>query len=101
MRGQRGLPLAMRRRDGESPPAFGLSHRSWEGAGCAIHQLIGSLVDNDVLKVSRVSQDGVRMRVSAGASRVRREKRLEKLLAEAQQQVDEPQGRRCGSGNRG
>lgn len=52
-------------------------------------QVIASLVDKDVVKVSRVSQDGVRVRVNAGASSFRREERLEKLLAEAQQHVEE------------
>jgi hypothetical protein len=52
-------------------------------------QVIASLVDKDVVKVSRVSQDGVRVRVGAGASSFRREERLEKLLEEAQQHVEE------------
>ncbi len=52
-------------------------------------QVIASLVDKDVVKVSRVSQDGVRVRVGAGASSFRREARLEKLLAEAKQHVEE------------
>ena len=52
-------------------------------------QVIASLVDKDVVSVSRVSQDGVRVRVSAGASSFRREERLQKLLAEAKQHVEE------------
>ena len=52
-------------------------------------QVIASLVDKDVVKVSRVSQDGVRVRVGAGASSFRREERLEKLLDEAKQHVEE------------
>jgi transposase len=52
-------------------------------------QVIASLVDKDVVHVSRVSQDGVRVRLSAGASSFRREERLEKLLVEARQHVDE------------
>src|SRR5713101_8246134 len=52
-------------------------------------QVIATLVDKDVVQVSRVSQDGVRVRVSAGASSFRREERLEKLLVEARQQVEE------------
>jgi hypothetical protein len=52
-------------------------------------EVIASLVDKDVVKVSRVSQDGVRVRVGAGASSFRREARLEKLLAEAKQHVEE------------
>src|SRR5260370_32751538 len=52
-------------------------------------QVVGSLVDRDVVKVSRVSQDGVRVRVGAGASSFRREARLEKLLEEAKRHVEE------------
>jgi len=52
-------------------------------------QVIASLVDKDVVKVSRISQDGVRVRVSAGASSFHREERLQKLLAEAGQHVEQ------------
>lgn len=52
-------------------------------------QVIASLVDQGVVQVSRVSQDGVRVRVSAGSSSFRREQRLQKLLGEAQQHVQE------------
>ena len=52
-------------------------------------QVIASLVDKDVVRVSRVSQDGVRVRVGAGAGSFRSEARLEKLLAEARQHVDQ------------
>src|SRR2546427_1607427 len=52
-------------------------------------QVIASLVDKEVVWVSRVSQDGVRVRVSAGASSFRREERLEKLLRESRQKVEE------------
>jgi hypothetical protein len=41
------------------------------------------------VSVSRVSQDGVRVRVSAGASSFRREERLRELLDKAQQHVEE------------
>jgi transposase len=51
-------------------------------------QVIASLVDKGVVKVSRISQDGVRVRVGAGAGSFRREERLEKLLVEAQQHVE-------------
>jgi transposase len=54
-------------------------------------QVIASLVDKGVVKVSRISQDGVRVRVGAGASSFRREERLEKLLEEAKQHVAELQ----------
>jgi transposase len=52
-------------------------------------QVIASLVDKGLVSVSRVSQDGVRVRVSAGASSFRREERLQKLLAESKQHVEE------------
>jgi transposase len=52
-------------------------------------QVIASLVDKELVSVSRVSQDGVRVRVSAGASSFRREERLQKLLAESKQHVEE------------
>src|ERR1019366_4669042 len=52
-------------------------------------QVIASLVDQDVVKVSRISQDGMRVRVGAGASSFRREARLQKLLEEAQRHVAE------------
>jgi len=62
------------------------------GHGDALDQLftqvIASLVDKEVVKVSRISQDGVRVRLGAGGSSFRREERLEKLLAEAQQHVE-------------
>jgi transposase len=52
-------------------------------------QVIASLVDKQVVHVSRVSQDGVRVRVSAGAGSFRREERLEKLLEQARQHVEQ------------
>jgi transposase len=52
-------------------------------------QVIASLVDKELVSVSRVSQDGVRVRVSAGAGSFRREERLRKLLAESKRHVEE------------
>src|SRR5665811_2526561 len=52
-------------------------------------QVIASLVDKELVSVSRVSQDGVRVRVSAGAGSFRREQRLQKLLAESKQHVED------------
>jgi transposase len=52
-------------------------------------QVIASLVDQGLVSVSRVSQDGVRVRVSAGAASFRREQRLRTLLAESQKHVEE------------
>lgn len=50
-------------------------------------QLIVTLVDKELVTVSRISQDGVR--VSAGASSFRREERLRQLLVESQKHVEE------------
>lgn len=52
-------------------------------------QVIASLVDKDVVRVSRVSQDGVRVRVSAGGGSFRRREHLENLLTEARQHVEQ------------
>jgi transposase len=52
-------------------------------------QVIASLVDKDIVHVSRVSQDGVRVRVGAGAGSFRREERLEQLLEECRQHVQQ------------
>jgi hypothetical protein len=52
-------------------------------------QVIAPLVDKDVVKVSRVSQDGVRIRVGAGARSFRREERLKELREEAPRHVEE------------
>jgi transposase len=50
-------------------------------------QVLVTLVDKKLVQVSRISQDGVRIRVSAGSSSFRREERLQQLLEQAQQQV--------------
>jgi hypothetical protein len=47
------------------------------------------LVEKGLVKVSRISQDGVRVRVGAGAGSFRREERLQQLLEEAKQHVEE------------
>jgi hypothetical protein len=52
-------------------------------------QVIASLVDQGVVGVSRISQDGVRVRVSAGASSFHGEERLQELLQKAKQHVAE------------
>jgi transposase len=51
-------------------------------------QVLASLVDKKVLQVSRVSQDGVRVRVSAGSKSFRRQHRLTELLVKAKQHVE-------------
>jgi transposase len=52
-------------------------------------QVIASLVDKGIIKVSRISQDGTRVRACAGASSFRGEERLGKLLEEAKAHVAE------------
>jgi transposase len=52
-------------------------------------QVIASLVDKDVVHVSRVSQDGVRVRVSAGGGSFRRSEHLHKLLGAAREHVEQ------------
>jgi transposase len=52
-------------------------------------QVIASLVDKGLVAVSRVSQDGVRVRVSAGADSFRREERLQELLVQAGEPVQQ------------
>jgi transposase len=60
-------------------------------------QVIALLVDKGLVKVRRISQDGVRVRACAGADSFRREERLKKLLekarlhmAELRKQLDDP-----------
>lgn len=50
-------------------------------------RMIAGLVDKKLVKVYRISQDGVRVRACAGAASFRREERLEKLLEEAKKVV--------------
>jgi transposase len=52
-------------------------------------QVIAALVDRDLVKVHRVTQDGTRVRACAGAASYRGEERLNKLLAEARAHVEE------------
>lgn len=50
---------------------------------------IASLVDKKLVKVRRISQDGLRVRAAAGAGSFRREASLDQLLADAQKHVEE------------
>jgi transposase len=54
--------------------------------------VLASLVDQKLVKVKRISQDGVRVRASAGAGSYRGEKRLGQLLEKARQLVEELSG---------
>jgi len=51
-------------------------------------QILATLMDQDLVTLSRVAQDGMRVRGSAGGSSFRRKERLKKHLSEAQAQVD-------------
>ena len=51
-------------------------------------QVIASLVERGVVKVRRISQDGVRVRVGAGSASFRREERLQKLWEECREHVE-------------
>lgn len=62
-------------------------------------QVIALLVNQGVVKVTRISQDGTRVRACAGSNNFRRGERLESLLEEAKQhvrqlkeQLDDPMG---------
>src|SRR5579884_262472 len=52
-------------------------------------RVVATLVDKGLVKVTRISQDGTRVRACAGADTFRREERLEKLLAQAKAHVQE------------
>jgi transposase len=52
-------------------------------------QVVALMVKKGLVKVTRISQDGVRVRASAGAESFRREQSLEKLLGESAQHVSE------------
>jgi transposase len=52
-------------------------------------QVLVILVDKKLVRVNRISQDGVRVRVSAGSNSFRREERWQLLWVQAQQHVSE------------
>jgi transposase len=51
-------------------------------------QILGGLMEQGLISLSRVAQDGMRVRANAGGSSFRREGKLEEHLQEAQAQVD-------------
>jgi len=51
-------------------------------------QSVASLMEQDLVTLDRVAQDGMKVRASAGAASFRRRPTLEECLAEAQQQVE-------------
>ena len=52
-------------------------------------RVVASLVDRGLVSVSRISQDGTRVRACAGASSFRRRGRLDELLGQAEKHVAE------------
>jgi hypothetical protein len=66
-------------------------------------QVIALLVDRGLVKVRRVSQDGVRVRACAGADSFRREERLEQAIAELPElkRKQEQAAKNAGNGKRG
>ena len=52
-------------------------------------QVLASLVDKGLVKVTRISQDGTRVRACAGAASFRTDERLDELLKQARAHVDE------------
>ncbi len=74
--GQRGVSLRLCGGVGVNHrllSAFRVGHA--EALDSLFTQVIASLVDKDVVRVSRISQDGVRVRVGAGTGSFRREER--------------------------
>jgi transposase len=51
-------------------------------------QTVASLLHEDLIRLNRVAQDGMRVRASAGASSFRRQKTIERCLQEAKEQVE-------------
>ncbi len=52
-----------------------------------LSEILAAMMAEGLVNVGRVSQDGLRVRASAGASSFRREERLKSFLAQAQEQV--------------
>jgi transposase len=50
--------------------------------------LVASLLDKDLVQLTRTAQDGMRVRASAGSSSFKKKERLEECLIEAQAQVE-------------
>lgn len=64
-----------------------------------LSQILAAMMDQGLVTLKRVSQDGMRVRASAGAGSFRRGERLQQFLAQAQEQlqllageVDQPEG---------
>ena len=84
---ERTFSLAVRRCDRQSSFAVRLRTDHADALDDLFTQVLVNLVDKKLVRVSRISQDGLRVRVSAGSNSFRREERLQLLLEQAQQQV--------------
>jgi transposase len=64
--------------------------RSGQGEiiGVLITQVLAALMKQDLVDLSRVAQDGTRVRASAGAGSFRREQTLERLMVEARAHLE-------------
>lgn len=65
---------------------FRVQHR--EFLDKVLTQSVAVLMDRELVTLNRVSQDGIRVRASAGAASFRRQPSLERCLQEAQEQVE-------------
>jgi hypothetical protein len=79
----------VRRRDGQ-PRLLGefRTHHA-DALDALFTQVLAALVERGLIKVRRVSQDGVRVRAAAGGGSFRREQRLTQLLDDARKHVAE------------
>ena len=54
------LPVAVRRRDGEPPPAVGLSFQGGDKWDALLTQIVAALLAENLVTMQRVAQDGMR-----------------------------------------
>ena len=83
VRREPAVPVAVRRREREPPPAGRLPHRPGRRPGRAVYRAIATLVKKGLVSVKRISQDGLRVRGAAGGGSFRRGSTLSKLQEEA------------------
>ena len=65
---------------------FRTQHAEWLDG--VLTQSVAALLEQELVQLDRVAQDGMRVRASAGASSFRRKPTLEECLADAESQVD-------------
>jgi len=63
-------------------------------------RLLAMLMNKNLVRIKRISQDGMRVRASAGASSFRRKDRLNQLLEEARQRVESLKGQMDAPGSK-